>query len=92
MAGEAYFGSRENRLNEREIQERRARLTTESLAKAVGLTAAELDQIELMIDTERDQDGRVNGHIVYFLHYVDPAILSKVEGLVNGRWVRIGPI
>lgn len=74
------------------MQEKRAREATELLANALGLSAAELDQVELMIDTERDQDGRVLGHIVYFLHHVDPEILSKVDGLVNGRWVRIGPI
>jgi hypothetical protein len=79
-------------LNDREIQEKRAREATQMIAEAVGLSAAELDQIELMIDTETDETGRVKGHIVYFLHYVDPRVLSKVDGLVNGRWVRIGPL
>lgn len=74
------------------MQEQRAQEAAESLAKALGLSAAEVDQLELMIDTQRDQDGNVQGHIVYFLHDADPAILSKVRGLVNGRWVRIGPI
>jgi hypothetical protein len=74
------------------MQEKRARDATEMLAKAVGLSAAELDQMELMIDTETDEQGRVKGHIVYFLHDADPEILSKVDGLVNGRWVRIGPL
>lgn len=79
-------------MNEREIQEQRARNATELLAKAVGLSPSELDQMDLMVDTERDQDGKIRGHIVYFLYDADPKILSKIEGLVNGRWVRIGPL
>lgn len=74
------------------MQEKRARDATKMIAKAVGLSVAELDQIELMIDTETDEEGRLKGHIVYFLHYVDPEILGKIDGLVNGRWVRIGPL
>ncbi|HET7576256.1 MAG TPA: hypothetical protein VFK19_06800 [Sphingomicrobium sp.] len=76
----------------RELQEKRAQEITENLARALGVSADELDQVEYLIVPQRDGDGTILGFIIYFWDGATPEFLAKVSGLVNGRWVRIGPI
>lgn len=75
-----------------ELQRQREREITESLAQALGLSAQDLDRIDYIVDPQRDSDGTLQGYIIYFWDSVDPEILGRIRGLVNGRWVRIGPV
>jgi hypothetical protein len=47
--------------------------------------------VDYRIDPQRDEDGTINSFIIY-LWDAPPEFLAKIEGLVNGRWVRIGPV
>jgi hypothetical protein len=75
----------------RELQEKRAREVTDNLARALGVSAEELDRVEYRIDPQRADDGTLQGFIIYFWDGATPEFLAKIDGLVNGRWVRIGP-
>lgn len=75
-----------------ELQRQREREITETLAQALGLSAQDLDRFDYMVDPQRDSDGTLNGYIIYFGDGADPEILGRIHGLVNGRWVRIGPV
>jgi hypothetical protein len=74
------------------LQEQREREITEALAQALGLSAQDLDRVDYMVDPQRGSDGTVHGYIIYFGDGADPEILGRISGLVNGRWVRIGPV
>jgi hypothetical protein len=84
--------SRGKRLSGWELQRQREREITGSLAQALGLSTEDLDRIDYMIDPQRNGDGTLQGYIIYFLDSADPEILGRITGLVNGRWVRIGPV
>jgi hypothetical protein len=47
--------------------------------------------VDYRIDPQKDDDGTINGFIIYFWD-AEPEFLAKIDGLVNGRWVRIGPV
>jgi len=81
-----------NALGDRQLQERREREITEALAQALGLTAQDLDRVDYMVDPQRGSDGTLYGYNIYFGDGADPEILGRIHGLVNGRWVRIGPV
>lgn len=81
-----------NALSDRQLQERREREITEALAQALGLTAQDLDRVDYMVDPQRGSDGTLHGYNIYFGDGADPEILGRIHGLVNGRWVRIGPV
>jgi hypothetical protein len=78
-------------LKRRELQERRARKIVEDLARALGVSPEEVERVDYRIDPQRDEDGTINSFIIY-LWDAPPEFLAKIEGLVNGRWVRIGPV
>lgn len=82
----------ESSLSNRELEERREREITEALARALGLSAADLDQVDYSIDPHTGDDGTLYGYNIYFGDGANPAILGRIDGLVNGRWVRIGPV
>lgn len=79
-------------MNDRQLQEQREREITGALARAVGLSAQDLDQVDYTVDPQRGSDGTLRGYIIYFGDGADPEILGRIHGLVNGRWVRIGPV
>jgi hypothetical protein len=78
-------------LKRRELQERRARKIVEDLARALDVSPDEVERVDYRIDPQRDDDGTINGFIIYFWD-AEPEFLAKIDGLVNGRWVRIGPV
>lgn len=75
-----------------QLQEQRAREITENLARALGVGADELEQVDYLIDPQRGADGMLEGFIIYFWDGATPEFLARIDGLVNGRWVRIGPV
>lgn len=79
-------------LSDRQLQEQREREITEALAHALGLSAQDLDRVDYMVDPQKGNDGNLHGYIIYFGDGADPEILGRIHGLVNGRWVRIGPV
>jgi hypothetical protein len=84
-------GELQKLLNRRDLQERRARKIVENLARALGVSADEVERVDYRIDPQRDEGGTINGFIIYFWDAA-PDFLAKIDGLVNGRWVRIGPV
>jgi len=79
-------------LSNRQLEEQREREITEALALALGLSAQDLDQLDYTVDPQTGSDGTLHGYNIYFGDGADPEILGRVRGLVNGRWVRIGPV
>lgn len=45
---------------------------------------------EFLVNPETD--GAVLGYHIHFGDGADPDILQRIPGLVNGRWVRVGPV
>lgn len=78
-------------LKRQELQERRARKIVEDLARALRVSPDEVQRVDYRIDPQRDEDSTINGFIIYFWDAA-PEFLAKIDGLVNGRWVRIGPV
>ncbi|WP_316227766.1 hypothetical protein [Bradyrhizobium sp. SZCCHNR3015] len=64
----------------------------EALATALGITIEELDELDWRLEDHTSKDGLLYGHNVYFGESSDPEVLKKIGGLVNGEWVRIGPL
>ena len=79
-------------LSNRQLEEQREREITEALAQALGLSAQDLDQLDYTVDPQTGSDGTLHGYNIYFGDGADPEILGRIRGLVNGRWVRIGPV
>ena len=65
---------------------------TARIARALGVGTDELEQVDYLIDPQRGADGMLEGFIIYFWDGATPEFLAKIDGLVNGRWVRIGPV
>lgn len=78
-------------LKRQQLQERRARKIVEDLARALGVSPDEIEHVDYRIDPQTDEDGTINGFVIYFWDAA-PEFLAKIDGLVNGRWVRIGPV
>ena len=79
-------------MSDRQLQEQREREVTEALARALDISAHDLDQLDYSIDPQTGDDGTLCGLNIYFGDGADPEILGRISGLVNGRWVRIGPV
>jgi hypothetical protein len=77
-------------MSNRQLEERQEREYAAKVAAALGISVEDLDRLEWSID-ESGSDGAVHGYNVNFDEGSDPAILAKIEGLVHGRWIRIGP-
>ena len=79
-------------LSDRQLEDQREREITEVLAQALRLSSQDLDQLDYTVDPQTGSDGTLHGYNIYFGDGADPEILGRIRGLVNGRWVRIGPV
>jgi hypothetical protein len=75
-----------------QLGERQEREQAEAIAAALGITADELEGLDWTIDDHASDDGLVYGHNIYFGENSDPDVLARINGLIDGRWVRIGPL
>ena len=62
------------------------------MAAALAISASDLEGLDWTIEPHASDDGVLYGYNVYFGEGCDPEILARIEGLTDGRWVRIGPI
>jgi len=74
------------------LEDRQDREQVEAVALALGISAAELDELDWRIESHESDDGLLYGHNVYFGEGSDPEILKRIGGLMDGRWVRIEPL
>ncbi|WP_029083881.1 MULTISPECIES: hypothetical protein [unclassified Bradyrhizobium] len=74
------------------LEERHEREQAEAVASALGISTDELDELDWRLEPHESDDGLLYGHNVYFGEGSDPEILKRIDGLVNGKWVRIGPL
>ncbi len=79
-------------MNKSLLEDRQDREQAEAVASALGISADELDQLDWRLEPHQSNDGLLYGHNVYFGKSSDAEILKRVRGLVNGEWVRIGPL
>ncbi|WP_417703140.1 hypothetical protein [Rheinheimera aquimaris] len=61
------------------------------LAKILGISEDELDQLSFDIDGDYSNDGLLYGYIVQFDDSNEPSIMSKINGLESGSFVNISP-
>ena len=57
------------------------------LAKKLGITTHELDEISYTIDSEISRDGFIFGYVVNFDEDNDPEIMKKIKGLTSNSYV-----
>lgn len=61
------------------------------LADLLGITEDELEQIAYDIQSNESNDGLLYGYNIYFEDNNDPKIMSKINGLTSGKYVRLSP-
>ncbi|QYK12244.1 hypothetical protein K0I63_16080 [Shewanella rhizosphaerae] len=59
------------------------------LAKLLGITEDELEQISYDIDGDYSNDGLLYGYVVQFDNDNDPSIMAKIDGLTSGSYVSL---
>jgi hypothetical protein len=74
------------------LEDRQEREHVEAVAAALGISVTDLEQLNWTIEDHASDDGLLYGHNVYFADGSDPAILNRIKGLTNDRWVRIEPL
>lgn len=63
----------------------------DALADELGVDRETLDDLVYDLDPHETSDGMHIGYNVTFdVEASDPDALAKVQGLVNGTWIRIG--
>jgi hypothetical protein len=81
---------RADEVSSSQLDDRREREFREWVASEVGLSIDELEDLDFDVDEQVGKDDAVYGHIVTFADDANPAVLAKVAGLQDGRWVSIG--
>lgn len=61
------------------------------LAKILGITDEELDQITYSIDSDCSNDGLLYGYTVQFDDNNDPIIMAKIKALTSESYVSLSP-
>jgi hypothetical protein len=92
VRGEASEGNGEAIMSKALLEERQEREQAEAVASALGISTDELDELDWTIEAHESDDGLLYGYNIYFGEGSDPAILKRIDGLKDGRWIRIGPI
>lgn len=59
------------------------------LAKLLGISEEDLDQLNYDIDEHRGNSGDLYGYNIMFYEENDPEIMQKIEGLENGNYVSL---
>ncbi len=79
-------------MSSRELEEQAEIEQQEVIASALGISVEELDELDWRLEDHLSDDGLLYGHNVYFAEGSAPDILTKISGLTNNEWVRIGPL
>lgn len=79
-------------MSSRQLEEIQGRELAEAVAAAIGISVDDLDQTEWELSSHESDDGILYGYNVEFGQGSDPDVLDCIPGLVNGTWVRIGPV
>lgn len=79
-------------MSSRGLEDKNEREFRAKVASTLELSVTELDELDPDIEEYEISEAVPYGYNVYFLKESNPAILAKVAGLIDGRWVRIGPI
>jgi hypothetical protein len=78
-------------VSSRQFEDRSEGDQTDAVAAALGISPGQLGELEWTLEAVERGDGVLEGYNVHFSESSDPAILAAIPGLVDGRWVRIGP-
>ncbi|MBL6987852.1 MAG: hypothetical protein ISR72_12615 [Methylobacter sp.] len=78
-------------MSNRQLEEKQEEIADRHLASELGMTYEELCELEWDIDTNESNDGLVYEYIVTFTDSSPRNILDKIEGLEDGRVVRLSP-
>jgi hypothetical protein len=79
-------------MSSRLLEERQEREQAEAVAAALGISPSDLQELDWTIEPHESDDGVLYGYNIYFGQGSDPEILARIQGLTDGRWVRIGPV
>lgn len=75
-----------------QLEERQEELFEAALAEALGISVEDLGLLEYDLQEHSSEEGLHYGYNVYFLEGSDPDVLSRISGLGDQDWVRIGPL
>jgi len=78
-------------MGSRQLEDRQERELAEAVAVAIGISVDDLNRTKWDMSAHESDDGVLYGHNIEFAEGSDPEVLSRIPGLVNGSWVRIGP-
>jgi hypothetical protein len=78
-------------MNSSALEERQEHEHAIAVAAALGISLADLQELDWTLEPHESDDGVLYGYNVYFGEDSDPETLSQIKGLNGGRWVRIGP-
>jgi hypothetical protein len=74
------------------LEEQQEQHQAEAVAAALGISMDDLDELVWRLEPHESGDGLVYGNNVYFGEGSDPEILARIDGVIDGKWVRIGPL
>lgn len=79
-------------MSNRQLEELQEAKFNEQVAAALGISVADLSELDWIIDENTTHDGAVSGYNISFAEGSDPEVLGQIPGVVDGRWIRIGLI
>lgn len=78
-------------MSSRQLEDQADTDQTAVIATELGISADDLRELFYEIEANESSDGVLYGYTITFGENSDPEILKQIDGLVDGRWVRIGP-
>ena len=75
-----------------QLEDRQEQEFGQKVASALGIALDDLNEVDWDYDENTTSDGALTGYNVRFAENSNPEILAQIAGLIDGRWIRIGPI
>lgn len=79
-------------MSSRQMEELQDQRYAAAVAEALGISVDDLNETEWEAVPHESDDGVLYGYNVEFSEGSDPDVLARIPGLVDGSWVRIGPV
>lgn len=79
-------------MNDTMWEERQEREQAKAIAAALEISTDDLAELDYAIQEHMSPDGLLYGYNIYFGEASDPEILKRIAGLIDSRWIRIGPV
>lgn len=79
-------------MSSRQMEDRQEQQYAQKVASVLGISIDDLNVLVWEIDENTTEDGGFTGYNITFAEGSDPEILAQIAGLVDGRWIRVGPI